>query len=151
MTIVIHNSNVCNAHNIMIIIAICNAMLYIHQTCGNSCQNTYKCTVAGTSYGITVWRGSALSDCDTQEISLLHRRFTDAHKTCNNGAIVARGISNIAGNGTDSEWYTSQLTVTVTPELIGKNVECAYDDVINVTTIGTLNISAPGKTINDET
>ena len=51
-----------------------------------------------------------------------------AIKSCSNGSIVAEGISHTAENGTLSEWYTSQLTLMVTPEMIGKNVECAYDD-----------------------
>jgi hypothetical protein len=40
---------------------------------------------------------------------------------CNNGAIVARSLS-VEGNN-----YTSQLDVIVTPDIVGKSVECLHD------------------------
>ena len=85
---------------------------------------TYECTVMGA--GTTVWAGNAFN-CPSydNEISLLHSRFMSDnvyYHTCNNGAIVARSLS-VDGNN-----YTSQLNVTVTPETIGKTIECHYDD-----------------------
>ena len=71
---------------------------------------TYECTVMG---GVaSFWTGTALY-CE-DEIVLIHNRFMpSAYSTsgsCNNGTAVARSIS-VEGNN-----YTSQLTVTVTPE-----------------------------------
>ena len=86
---------------------------------------TYECTVMGGT--ATVWTGIAFncSRFSSTEIVLLHSRFISANGTsfiCNNGAIVVGGLS-VDGNN-----YTSQLNVTVTPETIGKTIECHYDD-----------------------
>ena len=87
---------------------------------------TYECTVLG---GLaTVWKGSAF-DCQNSnnEIVLLHNRFNShdgSQRFCNNGAMVAQSVK------TDDIYYTSQLRVTVTSDLIGKSVECHYDDGI---------------------
>ena len=84
---------------------------------------TYKCTIMGTNFGITVWTGSTLmSSCPQREIILLHRYFLSAAGACNNEAIVARSLS-IEGNN-----YTSQLNVTVTSDIAGTTVVCGYDN-----------------------
>ena len=75
-------------------------------------------------YGNTVWTGSAI-DCpysSSNEIVLLHNYFYESYWGCNNGAIVARGLS-IEGNN-----YTSQLNVTVTPATAGKTIGCFHDN-----------------------
>ena len=86
----------------------------------------YECTAMGVSAS-TIWTGSAL-DCvlSNDDIVLLHRRFlySGSSGTCNNGAIVARGLS-IEGNN-----YTSQLSVIVTPDTAGKTIVCASDNGI---------------------
>ena len=74
----------------------------------------------------TIWIGSAL-DCPSanDEIVSLHSRFLyneSVDHYCNNGAIVARSLS-VEGNN-----YTSQLTVTVTPDTAGKAIKCAGDN-----------------------
>ena len=79
---------------------------------------TYECTVMGGIW--TVWTGSAFN---CYEIALLHSRFMNTRTyTCNNGAIVAQSLS-VEGN-----YYTSQLNVTITPDIIGKTIECIVDN-----------------------
>ena len=106
------------------------------------CTLTYECMVVGRPRGITLWQGSAFDNCQGREISLLHHRFgTSVHQTCNNGSIVAVGREFDAVNG----FYTSQLNITVTCTMIGKTVECIHDDIQNITTVDSLNITIPGK------
>ena len=99
---------------------------------------TYECTVVGRPSEITIWRGSALSNCQNNELSLLHRQFKTASTSCDNPSIVAMG------RDTDNGSYTSQLTIMVTDDVIGKSVECAHYDNNITTTIGSLNITVTG-------
>ena len=97
--------------------------------------------------GITVWRGTAFNCSQSDnEIILLHTRFqsdADMLKTCNNGTIVGRGI-RVENNSS----FTSQLNVTVTPDVIGESVECVHD---NETTIRSSIVTASnGKCISYE-
>ena len=95
--------------------------------------------------GTTFWQGSALDNCRNQEISLVHHQFgTLVRQTCNNGSIVAVGQEPDSLNGS----YTSQLNITVTCDMIGKTVECVHDDVQNITSVGSLNITVSGKCCN---
>ena len=76
--------------------------------------------------GATVWQGTAF-DCASKnnEILLLHNRFETEGGTseeCNNGAIVGRSL-RVEGNR-----YTSQLTVFVSPDMIGGTIDCAVDN-----------------------
>lgn len=84
---------------------------------------TYECTVTGSPGGATVWTGSALN-CPSGEIVLLHRHFTNPDgtiRTCDNGAIVAQSLS------VQNNLYTTQLNITVTQNIIRKNITCIYD------------------------
>ena len=78
---------------------------------------TYECTATGQD-GLTIWTGTAFECSFSNELVLLHSRFTSASGLCNNGDIVARGVSVEDNN------YTSQLNVTVTSETAGKTIEC---------------------------
>jgi hypothetical protein len=99
--------------------------------------------VLGSQLDTTVWRGTAF-DCiyNSGEINLLHSAYAEdsvlrAYGECNKGLITAQGLSVV-----DSLCYTSQLNITVSADVIGKNVECHYDDS-NTTTlqlIGAINI-----------
>ena len=82
---------------------------------------TFECNVVGQ--GFTVWAGSAFN-CTGNEITLRHAQFVDdtAVGECNSGNIVGRGIR------VDGNIYTSHLNVTLTLEVIGKTVNCSYDD-----------------------
>ena len=88
--------------------------------------------VIGSRFGATVWRGSAFN-CTSSEISLLHSAYAEssvlrAYGECNNGSMIAQSLS-IA----DSMWYTSQLNITLSADVIGKSVECHYDDSSTIT------------------
>ena len=110
---------------------------------------TFECSVIGRPVGSTVWNGSAFN-CSLEEIALPHHRFTsensaiinDIFGTCNNGFIVGQGLRSENG------CYTSQLNVTVTPDMIGKSIECVHDAITSTSTVGTLNIFKPGENIN---
>ena len=53
---------------------------------------------------------------------------------CNGGDVVAHAIGVIKSS------YTSQLHLTVSPEMNNKTVECAYDNGSTVAVIGTNNV-----------
>ena len=79
----------------------------------------------------TVWRGSAF-DCENSnnEITLLHSRFVNGTiGTCNNGFIVGQNVR--VENGTR---FTSQLSITISPDIIGKSIEYFHDDYEYVNT-----------------
>ena len=100
---------------------------------------TYECTVVGTLYGTTVWRGSAFN-CISGEISLIHSLYTEsAHRRargqCNNGSIIAQSL------GINDGCYISQLSVTVGADVIGKTIECVHDSGGITTVVGSRNIT----------
>ena len=77
--------------------------------------------------GSTVWEGSALN-CEStgDEIILLHTRFSAegplAYGTCNDGAVEGQSVKVEDGA------YMSRLVVNVRSEMIGRSIECVYDD-----------------------
>ena len=80
---------------------------------------TFQCKVFGG--GLTIWKGSAFSDCEQfeDEIRLRHSQYTSqATGQCNDGTIVATS-TDVSGN-----CYTSQLSVTVRQEIINETIEC---------------------------
>ena len=79
----------------------------------------------GTLGDNTVWNGTAFSDCDKNEIVLIHNRFRDARGAvgqCNNGAILGQSmrVENNSFSSNES-LYVSQLVVVVQSEMIGAN------------------------------
>ena len=98
---------------------------------------SFECTV-GERLAITIWLGSAF-DCSNSanEITLLHWNV-GCYSVCNNGAITAR-ILSVEGNN-----YTSQLNVTVTPDMAGKTVTCASDTGADITFYFTSVIALTG-------
>ena len=80
-----------------------------------------------------MWAGTAFM-CQGEEISLRHVRFLDSIGACNNGAIVAQGVS------IENNHYTSRINVTLNSELVGRNVTCSLDDGINLNPIGEINL-----------
>ena len=94
-----------------------------------------ECTVVGA--GTTVWRGSAFSGCNNNEIVLLHSRLETTSGECNNGAIVGHGIRQVGLN------YTSQLIVHLNATLRGKSLECFHDDGTKLRSIGNYTITYP--------
>ena len=98
----------------------------------------YECTVIGEHFGATVWGGSAFS-CQGlgDEIILLHHLFPEsALGECNHGSMA--GYSIRIDNGS---YFTSQLNVTVSSDMIGKSITCFYDDISELDLVGTLNIT----------
>ena len=76
----------------------------------------------------TFWTGTAFNCISKHnEISLGHGRFLSAAGECNKGAIVARSVS------VQNSLYTSQLNVTVTPDIAGKTIMCLRDNLYNIT------------------
>ena len=55
--------------------------------------------------------------------------------TCNNGTIVGQDIR--VDNDT---YYTSQLSVLVTSDIIGESTECIHDEYANITLVGSSTI-----------
>ena len=97
-------------------------------------------------FGTTVWSGSAF-DCAGGEIILLHSLYdsTESHVRaygeCNNGSIVAQGIT--IKNGT----YTSRLNISVSTDMIGRSIECLYD-ATNSILVGSAIILTSGKGVS---
>ena len=97
--------------------------------CGCCGQNvSYTCTVFGGV--ITVWAGTAFM-CGGNEIPLRHNQAEGDMGECNNGAIIGYGIQFV------SNYYTSRLDVTLSPELDGRTVTCSVNDGNNVMSVGT--------------
>ena len=90
---------------------------------------TLQCTAIGGAF--TVWAGSAFM-CQGGEISLTHVRFLDSIGACNDGAIIAQGVS------LHDNHYTSHLNVTLSSELVGRTVSCSLDDGTQLTSIGSI-------------
>ena len=85
---------------------------------------TFECSVMGD--GTTVFQGSAL-ECENagNKITLFHSVFNrtgGAYGTCNNGAIVGQSLR------VEDNYYISQLRITVSHSLVGKTIECIYDN-----------------------
>ena len=98
-----------------------------------------ECSVMGGS--ATVWQGTALEQCmhNTEKgIILRHSQFHVPGKnsgSCANEAIVARAI------GVVNNSYVSELSVTVTPEMNNKTVECVQSSNISEPAIKTIIIT----------
>ena len=89
----------------------------------------------------TVWRGTAFSGCDINEITMLHLRFSSYKDgitgTCSNGYVTVQSVRIEAGN-----LYISQLKVAVDVEMGGKSIVCAHDNGTSSYIIGTYVINA---------
>ena len=113
---------------------------------GNDCNClgntvTYECTIHGEYGGFTLWAGNFfLCSSGGKVIELEHRELlnNNAHggeaKFCNNGNIAGRIIQ--VENGS----FTSQLNVTLTSDIVGQNIKCAYDNG-TVHGVGSLNLT----------
>ena len=100
---------------------------------------TYECVVTSGIIGITIWTGTAFNCSSSEnEITLLHVYINRIY-TCNNGAIVARMLS------VDGKKYTSQLNVTVTPEIAGKTIACIHNNGSIASLLFSLAIPMTGR------
>ena len=109
---------------------------------GDSVQ--YECTVCSRYYGpgLTVWIGSAVM-CNERgnanEIVLVHSRFSSDNGTsidCSEGRVTVHII------GVVNNCYISQISLTVSEEIINKTIGCLYDNGIHETIIGQETITA---------
>ena len=91
-------------------------------------EQIYECRVTGN--GPIIWKGVAF-DCSTfnNEIVIISSLLTNG--SCNNGAIVGRLVR------VENDSYTSQLTVTVSSDMIGRNISCFHEIGAYVNLIGT--------------
>ena len=96
----------------------------------------YECRILGE--GATIWKGTVL-DClaTNNEILFLHSINSTSQRECNSGTVTGRLIH------TDNNSYTSQLTVRVSSEVIGRNISCIHDSdgATNVIGSSLLNIT----------
>lgn len=77
---------------------------------------TFICSVSDGA--ATIWKGS-IFNCPANEIILRHGRFENGvDGTCNDGEIVAYS-TEVSNNS-----YSSQLNVTVSPEMHNGTIEC---------------------------
>ena len=102
----------------------------------------YECTLVGGPSGATLWTGTALNNCPSDEIVLLHRRFTEpggTTRSCSNGATAAQSLY------VRQSLYTSRLIVTITPNTAGKTITCTYDAMgdptVNIKSLFSTHIS----------
>ena len=102
----------------------------------------------GGHCGSTIFRGCSFKfiNCtgNIDRLALPHSQFNrpqGTKRSCNNGAIIARSLHG--GNGT----YTSQLSITVTSELIGDVIECVHDTGIAIEDVGIAIINATGTNL----
>ena len=83
--------------------------------------------------------------CNKEGLLILpHSLFNESQgvkRTCNNGTIVGRSLS--VKNGT----YSSQLSITVTSELIGDTIECAQDNGTHIYEVGMAIINYTGESL----
>ena len=100
------------------------------------CNQIYECQVLGE--GATFWKGTAF-DClvTNNEIILFHSINSTSQRECNNGAVTGHLIH------ADNNLYTSQLTVRVSSEMIGRSISCIHDSGGATNAIGSslLNIT----------
>ena len=90
----------------------------------------------GGSGQSTVWKGTAFNCSDTANSIILAHNTDSAVKPCNNGLIVASLINESNNTG----YYTSQLNITVSLDLMGQTVECIHDNGSSETSIGNMTI-----------
>ncbi|MCG8622170.1 MAG: hypothetical protein MJE68_09280 [Proteobacteria bacterium] len=96
--------------------------------------------------GLTIWRGTALSGCQRNEIRLRHSAYINSQATgqCNGGEIIAESV----GASISENYYTSQLSLAVGEEMVNETIECLYSDLGTISeTVGRrrLNLTLDGK------
>lgn len=90
-------------------------------------EAVFNCTADGGT--ATIWRGTALKNCSDGSIILRHSQFDTGYlinETCGtSGQVVGQAKSTENGS------YTSQLTINITQQVIGRHIICATDGEIN--------------------
>ena len=112
----------------------------VNNDCIRPCDTvTYECTVFGDQGGFTVWTGDFFIHCpNNKTVMILQHEVGEASEfidqTCNNGSIVGRIVR--VENGV----YISQLSVTLTSDIVGRSIACSYDNG-TIHEIGSLNLT----------
>ena len=104
-------------------------------------EAVFECVVTGGA--ATIWNGTAFRDnyCFNDRITLRHSQFNQPEYNVNisgtcgdSGQIIGRAISAV------NDSYTSQLIVNVSQNLVGANIERAYNNGSHIVNIGTKQI-----------
>lgn len=116
----------------------------VNNDCIHPCDTvTYECTVFGDQGGFTVWTGDFFAHCpNNKTVMILQHEVAETSdselnfidQVCNNGNIVGWIVR--VENGV----YTSQLNVMLTSDIVGRSIECAYDNG-TIHKIGSLNLT----------
>ena len=85
--------------------------------------------------------------CPNNKITLLHSQFNligyKINGTCGDGGqVIGRAVSVV------NDSYTSQLIINISQNLIGANIECAYNNGSHIVDIGTKQILLTTGTIS---
>ena len=85
-----------------------------------------------------MWRGSFFNcPSENNEVAFCHSQLiAGAMETCTNGSIVGQSLSS------DNGHFTSQLTVRVNPDIIGRTLTCEHDDGSSILPVGSVKMSA---------
>ena len=85
-----------------------------------------------------MWTGSFFNcPSENNEIAFRHSQFlAGATETCTNGSIVGQSLSS------DNGHFTSQLTVRVSPGIVGQNLTCEHDTESSIVPVGSVKMSA---------
>jgi hypothetical protein len=87
----------------------------------------FECSfTTGISGSSIVWQGTAFDCPPINEVVILISRFTSISHSCNNETIV--GWNVVKPNDSSIDTYTSRLNVTISSDMMGKNITCYYDN-----------------------
>ena len=108
---------------------------------------TYECTVIGELGGLTAWDGSLFDTyCTSHEISLFHTNFDSTEGSIGEcGEIMARSVRvniNETGRNNSIGYFVSQVSIPVSSNTSGKNIECQYDNGNTYLPVGDMAIPA---------
>ena len=93
---------------------------------------TFECTVMSGLQ--TIWRGSAFNCSSSNNEIVLLFNGSAGDETCNGEMITGRVIKREGNN------YTSQLSVILSSDLIGKGIECASSNGLHITAISNTSL-----------
>ena len=85
-----------------------------------------------------MWRRSFFNcPSENNEIAFRHSQFVaGATESCTNGAIIGQSLSS------DNGQFISQLSIMVSPDIIGQTLTCEHDDGSRILLIGSVKMTA---------
>ena len=87
-------------------------------------QLIFECTAFGPA--ATLWSGTALEQCPGGQILMRHSNYQSGRSWTCSGPIVGNTI------GVNNGSYTSQVVVTVSDGLNGREIQCSHDNGDNI-------------------